>query len=549
MVFPRSGAAATLTATRPASRPATADRRRRRWAWWGSIGGLAVAAFVARLLFTLHDGGFLDVHDYDAGVYYAAADALIHHQMPYQSFLFIEAPGVTLITAPFAALGSLTTDAVGLAAANLAFAAMGTASTAMVTVNLRRFGMPAALAGGFFYAVTDAVVTSERSIRLEPPATLLILISLVLLTNTRPTRRSRRAFIAGILLGAAIGFKIWYVVPALVVLLVSRGRRRPILAGVVAGAFVIYLPFFLPAPTLMLRQVVLDQLGRPRDPISLASRVHGILGEPSVPGSLTRLGFTTTELSAILLVVAAAAVVVAWRVRRARLYVLLLVTGAGVLLASPSFFAYYAALTSFPLAVVLGVAFGRLVAALHAPGGMTAAASVLVMAGMLAVSLPKEIHASDPAAPLTGLRSAVARVHGCVLSDNNAILAATNVLTRDLRQGCLIWPDTTGWAFDAYAVHPADHRAVSRMANPLWQAHAVGYLTSGAAVIPYYAGTLLDHRSTLAVRHGTTLFQGGEWAVYATPRRLGPAPSTPALLAWAAHGGAHEAPASSRNPH
>lgn len=484
-------------------------------------------AFLARVIEMLHNDGVLGVHFYDAGVYYTAADALTHGQLPYQNVLFIEAPGVIFVTLPFAVLGNLTTDSIGLASANLAFAAIGAACTAMVVVNLRRFGLVAALSGGFFYAITDAIVVSERSIRLEPVATLLLLITLTLLASDEPSHRQRRDVIAGILLGLATGFKIWYIVPALVIFFLARGRRRRIVAGGAAGAFAIYLPFFLGAPAIMFRQVVLDQLGRPRESISIASRLHAIIGEPSVPAWVSDVGLTTVGLSAAVLMLVAVLTVVAWRTPAARLYVWLFLSGAAVLVLSPSFFVFYAALTSYALALVTGVAFGTLATVVPARKTFTAGMTVIVMAGMLAVSLPKEIQITQPMPPLAGLRHAAAAVNGCVLSDNNAILIAMNVLSRDLAEGCLIWPDTTGWTFDAYAQR-ADGHSLPRADNTVWQKHAVGYLTSGAAVLQYHAGTLLNETSSRLVREGPVLFHGGDpWTLYATPHRLGPAPSTP----------------------
>lgn len=295
---------------------------------------------MARLLEMLHDDGLLGVHFYDAGVYYTAADALIHGQMPYQGFLFIEAPGVIFVSLPFALLGNLTSDSIGLASANVAFAVVGAACTAMVAVNLRRFGLTAVVCGGFFYA----------------------------------------------------------------------------------------------------------------------------------------------------------------------------------------------ALTSYALALVIGVACGKLAAALPARGGTTAGLSVVLMAGMLAVSLPNEIQTTAPTPPLAGLRHAAADVRGCVLSDSNAILAAMNVLSRDMAEGCHLWPDTTGWTFDAYA-QKIDGQPVPRGQNTVWQEHAVGYLTSGDAMLQYHVGTLLDEHSARLVREGPVLFHGGDpWTLYATPRPLGPAPSTPARV-------------------
>src|SRR5206468_11793425 len=51
------------------------------------------------------------------------------------------------------------------------------------------------------------------------------------------------------------------------------------LAGAAAAAAAIYLPFFLASPAGMVREVVLDQLGRPRDVVHTPfKRISSFLG-------------------------------------------------------------------------------------------------------------------------------------------------------------------------------------------------------------------------------------------------------------------------------
>ena len=47
-------------------------------------------------------------YGYDAGVYYSAADALIHGRTPYRDFLLLHPPGLMLTLTPFAAIGRLS---------------------------------------------------------------------------------------------------------------------------------------------------------------------------------------------------------------------------------------------------------------------------------------------------------------------------------------------------------------------------------------------------------------------------------------------------------
>lgn len=505
-------------------------RRRTPASWWIVLGVVVATGLVVRVVYDLRHGGPVYVHGYDSGVYYAAADALIHGRLPYHSFLFLETPGVALVVAPFAWLGAVTRDSVGFAAANLAFTGIGAASSGMVAVILRRFGLPAALFGGLFYAVTDAVVSSEQFIKLEPAATLLILIALALLGDVGRSAGRRRTLVAGILLGLACGFKIWYIVPALVVLAVVPGRRRlGVLVGGAVGMIAIFLPFFVAAPATMIREVIVDQLGRGRMGVSLMGRLHAILGNNTVPVRLSRVtGLTVGEVTGALAILCLFAVILALRNRSARLYAYLFLSGGAVLWAAPSFFTYYTSLTSAPLALVIGVAFASLLTVFASRRGRVAM-TALALAGLAAINIPGQWRASTGGvAPLAGLRQAAAQVQGCVVSDTPEILIAMNVLTHDLDEGCTVWPDVSGWTYDPSVEEtlPDGHHA-ARAENQNWQKRIVGYLTSGSAMIAYRPETGLDARSEKTVTSGPLLFHDGSWRLYATPRHIEPGGGLP----------------------
>lgn len=484
--------------------------------WWWIIVALAAVGFTARLTYDLRHGGPVYVRGYDPGVYYAAADSLIHGRLPYRGFLFLETPGIAVVLTPFALLGTVTRDAVGYGAANVFFTVIGAANTALIGVALRRFGPAAAIFGGVWYAVTTVVVASEQFIKLEPVATLLILVALVLLEAPVQAAPSR-TITAGVLLGLSCGFKIWYVVPALVILvtLPDRGRRWRLLGGGAVGAVGLMSPFFLAAPATMFREVVLDQLGRGRSGVSIGARLHGILGDVTVPAAVTHAtDVTGTDVTVILFVLAAAAALVAVRVRSARRYVWLLLSGTTVLLAAPSYFAYYTSLTSAPLALVLGVAFGR-VTTLLPSRHVRAVVTASMVAATVVLNAPGQWAAQAVAAPTAAFRRAVAAVPGCVVSDNPQMLAATDVLSPDLARGCDVWPDVTGWTYDVDSgMH--DGRYVPRAGNLPWQHRVTRYLTSGAAVIPYRSETRLDAASKRIVTDGTVLAHDGPWRLYAT---------------------------------
>ena len=86
---------------------------------------VAAVAFVARILVVLRGDGFHELVGYDQGVYYAAADSFVHGRRPYGGFLLLHPPGIMLFLSPFAALGSLTSDATGMAVARFASSCWG----------------------------------------------------------------------------------------------------------------------------------------------------------------------------------------------------------------------------------------------------------------------------------------------------------------------------------------------------------------------------------------------------------------------------------------
>ena len=57
---------------------------------------------VARLGEVLHGAGLTSDLGYDPGVYFAAADGLVHGRVPYRDFVLLHPPGIMLAVAPFA---------------------------------------------------------------------------------------------------------------------------------------------------------------------------------------------------------------------------------------------------------------------------------------------------------------------------------------------------------------------------------------------------------------------------------------------------------------
>ena len=488
----------------------------RRIAAVAPVGLLAVVvgalAFAIRLGVELRGGGLAGMGGYDDGVYYAAGDALVHGRIPYADFLLLHPPGVALAAAPFAAFGAVTSDPAGLVAARLAFELVGGANAALVVLILRRFGWTAALTGGVLYAVLPPAVWAERSVLLEPLGTLGVLLAVLLLQRTTT---GRDALLAGIAAGWAADVKIWYVVPLAVLALCTPGMRRRVrfAVGAALAVAVVWGPSLLAAPQAMLREVVLDQLGRPRQP-GLVHRLTGILGAHAAAG----LHLRTVTL--LLAAAVAVAVVLTLLTHEARVFAVLLLADVAVLLLSPSWFRHYGGLTAPPLALCVGVGVQRVVRLLPARPALPA----LVASGAAAALLLAGLHLDDrirsgfavPAA----FSAAVVRTPGCITSDDPTVLEATGVLSRDLADPrCSVWPDVTGWTYDRADVRLPGGRPVPRQRNAVWQHLVLDHLRSGDATIPIRRSTGLSAQSRAVLAEEPPLVQVGRFVLRPTGRR------------------------------
>ncbi len=87
-----------------------------------------------RAIPVLRGGGLTGDLGYDDGAYYAAAVGFVHGLLPYRDFLFVQPPGIVLLLSPFAALGTLTSDATGMAVARATFILLGALNGVLVAV-------------------------------------------------------------------------------------------------------------------------------------------------------------------------------------------------------------------------------------------------------------------------------------------------------------------------------------------------------------------------------------------------------------------------------
>jgi hypothetical protein len=490
-----------------------------RWAWIALLTVVAVVAFAIRYRLLTHPGGLDGSDVYDDGVYYAAADALVHGRLPFRDFLFLQPPGTLLVLAPFAWIGSLTRDGFGVVAARLAFMAIGAANAVLAAVLARRFGFLAAAVAGIGYAVLFPAAYSERSTLLEPLGTLGILLAVFFAERAERWPRAGM-LLAGLAAGVAVGMKIWYVVPLLVIGAFHWRRGIRYLIGAAISGGLIYLPFLLAGPEPMIREVLLDQLGRQRlaqqTPLK---RAASFLGSPDLHSHLSKplsAILSQNKIGLVLVLVTLVCIAAAFTVRGARVHPTLLLAGIAVLEASPSYYAHYGALTAPFLATTVGIGAARLLRAVPSRR-LSAALGAAVLIAVLALNLPIDLtKRTSQWVPTTVLRPAAQKVQGCVMTDDPQILAALDVLSRNLDRGCPLWPDVTGYTYDRDSVKIAG-KEVPRIENRVWQRDVARYLLSGQAVIVHRAGTQLAPSVNRLVRSGPVLAKSGNWTLHATP--------------------------------
>jgi hypothetical protein len=483
------------------------------------VAGVAVIAFLLRLGWTARGDGLHGIGGYDDGVYYASAASMVAGRLPYRDFLLLQPPLLQLVLIPFAAAARLVGDSDAFVAARVAFMAIGALNTALVALVLRRFGAGAVVTGTVFYAVFAPAVHGERSALLEPLGTLGLLVAIVLLQQVDPRRPRLLAFLAGVALAAAVGAKLWYVLPALIVLAAFWRRILFTAIGAVAGGLAIFLPFFVAAPANMWRQLVLDQLGRPADTkATIPLRLRTILAAPdlTLSGRLPWLSTNHVALALALLCVALA--IVALTVRGARMFSVMFIVDLVLLLKAPSYFSHYASLTAPPLALVVGVAVERIArlsrdravrSSLYTGTVVAIAFGTAMFLGTTAYGLPR-----DARAPVAALISAAKPVQGCITSDDPTILALMNRITPDLERGCELWPDTTGYTYDRDYLE-IDGKPVTRANNPGWQRDILRYLTSGDATLIVRHETGLSADSKAVVADGGVLYKRGWFVLHA----------------------------------
>ncbi len=476
----------------------------RRLLWW--LAGIALLAFLIRLLPVVLSGGLDGLIDYDDGVYMGSALSLAHGRIVYRDFYMLHPPGILYVLSPFSALSLLTSDATAFAAARVGFMLLGALNTFLVGLISARLGRPAALAASALYAVWIVPAYVERSTWLIGPQSTLLLLAVLALTLTRsPAGETRpigwrRAALVGVLIGMCGAIQIWGVVTAAVVfawLVVQVARQpggwlRPLAAYCIAGVATVaitFVPFLLAAGDKMIRIVIFDQIGRGVATVPISQRMRAMEGIPN--GVVNRLGLHALPVVVFVVVVIAIAIV-AWRRPIVRPWAALFAGQATLLLVTPSFFGHYSGWLAPVAALCIGAVFNELVAwtpALHGRAPAVGAVYAIGLAGFLAITLAPSFFGRPQPSKRIDWQAASAQIAGarCPTSDSPTVLIETGALRRMLNNACPLLVSPTGVSYDTDRDLPAKER--SRPRQPEYQAIMRAYYGgSDAAVFIRKAG-------------------------------------------------------------
>jgi len=214
--------------------------------------GLALAFFQLS-----RSGALYGATEYDDGLYFGSSVMLVHGYLPYRDFGFSMMPGITLLMAPVAAVARLVGTRIGIAIARLITAVVAGANCTLAGAVVRRRGASAVLLAGGLLACYPSAEFADHTVLLEPYLSAFCLVSFLLAFTGTGELTRRRALAAGCALGFAGDIKVWAIfvaVPAVVVMAITaRPRVRAYMTGIVLGFAVPALPFFLAAPTAMVR--------------------------------------------------------------------------------------------------------------------------------------------------------------------------------------------------------------------------------------------------------------------------------------------------------
>mgnify|MGYP001427525431 CR=1 FL=1 len=395
-------------------------------------GLLAVGLRLATLVLAGHLTG---VFEYDDGVYFGSAVLLIHGHLPYRDFVLIQPPGLILLLTPFAFLSNWVGTDRALELARLAVPLVSGANVVLLGLVLRRKAPVVVAVACLFLAVYPDDILASTAVLLEPFLIFFCLLAvLASFDGERLTSSGWRIFWAGAALGFAADIKLWAAFPALVLFLLCLPRPARALAlvgGCALGWLLPALPFLVAAPVAFWHQVVVDQAGRSGasalSPLVRLEFLTGVWPGLGVPkGHLYELLAAAVALVLATVVLAALATSAnapdsanrrpPWGISQLEFFALgaTLVTGVALLIPA-DFFYHYAAFFGAFLALVLGLAAGRL--AVPHPQSILALVAVVGGLGVIhALAIPVLLQRAPTLGPQI---AAVIPAGSCVVADDS----------------------------------------------------------------------------------------------------------------------------------
>jgi hypothetical protein len=451
--------------------------------------GLAVLAFAIRFVGLAFVGGLDSRINLDDGTYFAGAIAFVNGRMPYRDFSILHPPGLLYVLAPFAQIGTMTTEITGLVIARLAFMVLGAGNTILVGLVGARVSRATGLAAAGLYAVWILPITGERSTLLIAPQVMALLVALLALTG-RPAAEltTRRVAAAGIAIGVTGAIQIWGAIPAIVILawLILQTRANLRDAARVAATFVLTgaaTAALLLAPTLvvagprMIQMIIFAQAtrihGLTRTPIS---RLREIEGVDSLPFTIQ---VPSVGVLLIAVVVTALVLYVAWRVPAIRLWAAIAASQVVVVMLMPLFLTHYRGWPAPIMALCVGAVAAYGIAQLPARRQTLGAATYAVVLGLLAVT--SITRADGHRIPLLdGYLSDLAAAR-CVIADEGYVAIRTHTLVRSLQNGCQVVPNPRSISHLYNAT--SGGKVLSKTQQDEYQQHSIDYYTSADVVL------------------------------------------------------------------
>ena len=431
---------------------------------------IATVLALALRLFLVTRPGFLTSGnvEYDDGVYLGAALRLLHGALPYKDYAFVQPPGIIVVALPGALIGSLTSQATGLAVARVLSVLASTACVPLAGRLVRHRGALACAVAAGLLAVYPADVLSGRTLLLEPWMNLACLIAANLAFRDGRLASPRWLAWAGVAFGFGVAIKIWAAFPAAVLLAAclitrppaetSRAKRAGALAGGAVGGFAVLAgPFALADPSGFIHQTLLYQVSRAGTSTAISSRlayltglidVLGRDGKVAAPGttshSLFALGAEASTHTAAVgwPAFAAAAVGIALIAagylrglrQRTPLEWFALVTAVLATVAIMGYSAFFYHYPDFPapwIAITAGAAVQSLACLIRGPAGrarlarrVLAAAVAVIIVAIAGIEARELYPAHAPASPANV--SALVPAGSCLVADQVSFAIAAN---------------------------------------------------------------------------------------------------------------------------